>query len=240
MPEVGADPATFVAALDRGLYFEALTLTQEDRERYRSYKANALREEVKTSTASLKEFLQSLDMEAEIGPFTELVLARVVQLVGKTNQFNLTTRRHSGEQVRRMMESDEYWTQYFKLRDRFGDNGLVGVMIARRLPAESLTWEIDTWLMSCRVIGRQMEQFMLQILAEAALADGAQTIRGVYIPTAKNTLVSDLYPQLGFAKLGETPDSEVHYVLDLSVEDYTRCEFIRLRSTQSSIPPEVI
>lgn len=230
VPEIGEDPALFVATLDRGLFFESLTLSQEDRERHRIYRANTSRSEARDSAGSLEGFLQGLDMEAEAGPFNELVLARVVQLIGKTNQFNLTARRHSQAAIRRMIESDQYWTQYFKLKDRFGDNGLVGVMIARRVDADSATWEVDTWLMSCRVIGRQMEQLMFQTVAEAAVAGGVHSVRGVYNPTAKNALVSDLYPRLGFSKLRETSDGVDLYSFDLSSGNVPQCEFIRLVS----------
>jgi FkbH-like protein len=239
VPEISADPATFVATLDQGLYFEAWTLSQEDRERHQDYRANILREEIAASSASLGDFLRTLDMEAEVGPFDERVLARVVQLIGKTNQFNVTTKRYSEEQVRRRMTSDDYWTQYFKLSDRFGDNGLIGVMIARQVLADLPTWEIDTWLMSCRVIGRQMEQSMLQTLVEAAQTKGVRTIRGVYIPTAKNAMVSDLYSRLGFTRLSETASGEVQYLLDLKEQVVPRCAFIRPRNAPLAALPKI-
>lgn len=230
VPECGADPAGYVAALDRGLYFEAWSLSQEDRERHQSYRSNALREELRTSAASLEDFLRSLNMVAEIGPVGDPVLARVVQLIGKTNQFNLTSRRHSEAEVRQMIELDGSWTQYFKLNDRFGDNGLVGAMIARHIPADIPTWEIDTWLMSCRVIGRQMEQFMLQTLIDAAHKHGVRALRGVYAPTAKNAMVAQLYPRLGFTQIGQQPDGTTDYALDLTMQTIPGCEFIRIGS----------
>jgi FkbH-like protein len=239
VPEVGVDPVTFVPTLDRGLYFEAWSLSQEDMERHESYRANVLRDELAKLAGSLEDFLADLQMEAEIGAFDNSVLARVVQLIGKTNQFNVTTRRYSEEQVRRMMASDNYWTQHFKLNDRFGDNGLIGVMIARQVLADLLTWEIDMWLMSCRVIGRQMEQFMLQTLAEAAQAKGVRAIRGVYIPTAKNAMVADLYPRLNFTKLSETANGEVQYLLDLKEQVVPRCAFIRPRNAPLAALPKI-
>ncbi|MBX0331342.1 HAD-IIIC family phosphatase [Oscillochloris sp. ZM17-4] len=229
-PECGADPAGYIAALDRGLYFESWALSQEDRERHLSYRSNALRAELQAVAPSLEDFLRSLDMVAEIGVVGEPVLARVAQLIGKTNQFNLTSRRRSEAEIRQLIGQDGSWTQYFKLNDRFGDNGLVGVMIARRVPADISTWEIDTWLMSCRVIGRQMEQLMLQTLIEAAYARGVRALRGVYTPTAKNAMVAQLYPRLGFALAGEQPDGTMYYGLDLTSQATTRCEFIRVRS----------
>lgn len=227
VPEPGNDPATYIETLDRGMYFEALTLSDEDRQRHQSYRANALRTELRTRTASLDDFLRDLDMEAEIGAFNPTVLARVVQLIGKTNQFNLTTRRHSEQQIRRMLASKAYWTCYFKLRDKFDDNGLVGLLIARQLPDTPRTWEIDTWLMSCRVIGRQLELFMWQCLVEAARAQNVCFIRGVYIPTAKNAMVADLYDRLGFVPLDETRDGQHVYICDLRKVDVPACAFIR-------------
>jgi len=148
------------------------------------------------------------------GPFDEMVLPRIVQLVGKTNQFNLTGRRHSEETVRRMMVSEEYWTQFFRLRDRFGDNGLIGAIIARELAGPPNTWEIDTWLLSCRVIGRGMERFMLGTLVEAARAADVKGLKGIYLPSKKNIMVSDLYPKLGFRKI-EGQGLEESFMLDL-------------------------
>ncbi len=232
VPELGPDPADFVAALERGRYFEALALSQEDLERHQSYQANALRDELRTTAGSLEEFLCNLNMVAEAGSFNEPVLTRVVQLIGKTNQFNLTTRRHSEEQLRRMMASDEYWTCYVKLRDRFGDNGLVGLIVTRQNTDDAGTWEIDTWLMSCRVIGRQMERFMLRTMADAARAYGVQRIYGVYIPTTKNAMVANLYGQLGFESIGRLANGTENYVLDLTICDVPPCAFIR---TETSI-----
>jgi FkbH-like protein len=214
VPELGEDPATFIDVLDRGLYFESLTLSQEDRERHESYRGNILREEMRAESWSFEDFLEGLNMEAISGRFNESVLARVVQLIGKTNQFNLTSRRHSEEAIRRMMSSEEYWTQYFKLRDRFGDSGLVGVLIARLVPDSSVTWEIDSWLMSCRVIGRGMESFMLGTLIAAARDKQIKYIKGIYVPTPKSAMVSGLYTQFGFQKLGN-PEKEEAFMLEI-------------------------
>jgi FkbH-like protein len=214
VPELGDDPATFIEVLAKGLYFESLTLSQEDRERHESYRSNLLREDLRTASGSLENFLCGLNMEATIGPFHEDVLSRVVQLIGKTNQFNLTSRRHSEEAVRRMIASEAYWTHYFRLRDKFGDNGLVGVMIAHALSYSSAIWEIDTWLMSCRVIGRGMERIMLNSLIEAARTKQVKHIKGIYVPTQKNAMVSGLYPQFGF-RMTEDTGKEVTFILDL-------------------------
>ncbi len=218
VPELGADPSTFVGTLDAGRYFDALGLFAEDLERHASYRANAARAYLQESCTSLEEFLRSAQMESQVAPVTDGTLGRVVQLLGKTNQFNLTSRRHSEERVRRMMSSADAWTCTFKLRDKFGDYGLIGVLLAERVPSEPDVWEIDTWLMSCRVLGRGMERFMAQEMIEALRLRGARRIRGVYVPTVKNSVVAELYPQLGFVRASVTAGGEVRFLLDASHE----------------------
>ena len=198
VPEIGTDPAGFVDLLDRQRYFEALSLSAEDRERHRSYQANARREELKQSSGSLEAFLGNLQMVVTSGPVQPRTLDRVVQLINKTNQFNVTTRRYAAEEVTRMVSSEHWWTRSFKLSDRYGDNGLVGVLMARATDDDSTVWEIDTFLMSCRVIGRRMEDYMLSSLLADLDKRGVKRVIGVYVPTQKNSMVADLYPRLGF------------------------------------------
>jgi len=194
--EPGPDAFGFVPALNRGLYFEALALSQEDASRHEGYRANNLREEMKEGAASVDDFLRKLEMKVYRGAFSEHVLDRVVQLLGRTNQFNLTTRRHSAEAVREMMCDRRVWTRHFRLVDRFGDNGIVGLVIARESgPAE---WEIDTFLLSCRVVGRRLEDHMVSTVLGAARAAGCERVRGLYFPTAKNPMVADFYTRMGF------------------------------------------
>jgi FkbH-like protein len=135
-------------------------------------------------------------MVAEHGSFDEATLERVEQLLARTNQWNLTTRRHTRAEILALTSQPGVLTQWFRLRDRFGDHGLVGLWIAR--PRENHEWEIDSWVMSCRVIGRGLEDLMFNVLIEAAQRAGAQTLRGVYRPTAKNHLVAGLLPSVGF------------------------------------------
>jgi len=118
-------------------------------------------------------------------------------LINKTNQFNLTTRRYSEEQVRSIFKSLEYWTKCFYLKDKFGDNGLIGIMIVKKLEK---SWHIDTFLMSCRVLGRRMEKYMMTELIKSAKSEGVKLVTGEFIPTQKNTLVKNLYIELGFNK----------------------------------------
>jgi len=226
VPELGHDPSHFIARLDRERYFEVLDLSPEDYQRHESYRANVLRDNLRQTASSLDDFLRNLGMESENGPFNDLVLARVVQLVGKTNQFNLTTCRYSEGDIRRMTASSDCWTRYFKLKDRFGDNGLVGVMMAHRDTGETL-WTIDTWLMSCRVIGRQFECFMFSVLADALRARGALSVRGVYKPTAKNAMVADLYSKMGFTPIPHTAGTDAWFEFDLAKNLSSACAFIQ-------------
>lgn len=215
VPELGVDPATFVGALDAGRYFDVLSLSAEDFERHASYRAESERREMEHTSVSLEEFLRGLQMESEVAPVSDKTINRVVQLLGKTNQFNLTSRRHSEEQVRRFIQDSDVWTCAFKLRDKFGDYGLIGVIFAVKDGAEDNLWEIDTWLMSCRVLGRQMEQFMINEVINQLGERGATRIRGVYMPTKKNGMVADLYTRLGFEKTARLETGEYIFSLQL-------------------------
>jgi FkbH-like protein len=209
VPELGGDAAEYLRRIHRGLFFESLELSDEDRLRAADYAANARREELASAAASMEEFLASLEMTATVGSFDAANLPRIAQLVNKSNQFNLTTRRYTQEQLRAFAESPAHVTRWFRLRDRFGDNGLVGVMIGAA-DEEARVLDIDLWLMSCRVLGRRMEELMCGVLMRAAHERGISRLRGRYLPTAKNGMVADLYPRLGFkeggteAQLGET------------------------------------
>lgn len=203
VPELGVDPASWTETLQRGMWFEALTLSAEDRMRHQQYQANAARSQLMESSPDLSAFLSQLQMEVTCGTVNQKVLDRVAQLIGKTNQFNLTCRRHSKEQVLRLIEDEQAWTQWFRLSDRYGDNGLVGVMIAVTDQSRPHCWLVDTFLLSCRVIGRGLEQCMLALLLKAARERGIKEIVGEYVATARNEQVADLYPRYGFSPLGE-------------------------------------
>ena len=209
--ELGRSPFTFVAALDRLRLFQAGILTEEDQRRTALYQQAAAREVARESAGSLDEFLQQLFMRATDVPVGPANLARVTQLINKTNQFNLTTRRRTEAAVAQIAADDSAWVHAFHLADRFGDHGLIGVLICTA-PAPGV-WEIDTWLMSCRVLGRRMERFMFERLREAALAAGISRLVGVYRPTAKNAQVADLYPQLGFRPAAADADGQRYDLL---------------------------
>ena len=208
MPEVavvefGASAAHFVRDLDAGRYFDVLTVSEEDRQRAEMYRTEQQRDALRAQAGSLDEFLAGLDMRAAFMPVNDQNLARVTQLVNKTNQFNLTTRRYTEAQVAAIAARGG-WTGVFDLTDRFGQHGIVGLMFC--VPSDSRTWEIDTWLMSCRVLGRTLERFMLDRAIDAAKAAGVSRLVGVYRKTAKNGLVADLFDRLGFTLEAEDGD----------------------------------
>jgi FkbH-like protein len=213
VPEMPSDPALYVRALDQGLYFEALSLTDDDRQRAETYRANAQRRALEEASTSLEQFLADLRMRVELSPFDEANLPRITQLINKTNQFNLTTRRRSESQLRALMASSGCYTQAVRLSDRFGDSGLTGVLIA---VLEGQGLRIDTWLLSCRVLGREVEKVMLGALARHGPSLGATCITGDYIPTEKNAQVRDLFPRLGFEPVENQPDGVERYQLDIT------------------------
>jgi FkbH-like protein len=210
--ELGSSVFSFVVDVDRGRYFEALTLSAEDRARADQYRSEAARKHLQASSQSLDEFLAQLQLRAGAAPVNGKNLARVAQLTNKTNQFNLTTRRYTEAQVQRLAEDPDGWTCAFHLSDRMGDYGLIGVILCR--PGKAKEWEIDTWLMSCRVLGRQMEKFMFDQLLATARQRGIEEIVAVYRRTSKNGLVREHYPKLGFVKIDETTE-ETRYRLQV-------------------------
>jgi FkbH-like protein len=216
LPEVAvvdAGPSIFyyVQCLDRERYFYPLALSAEDQARAEQYRTESTREQMRAAAQSLEQFLLDLRLRASVTPITGANLARVAQLTNKTNQFNLTTRRYTDEQIRTLAADPNGWTAAFHLADRMGDYGLIGVLFCT--PAESPhRWEIDTWLMSCRALGRQMEKYIFDRLIEAAQARGVREIIGIYRPTAKNGLVADLYDQLGFRRM-DACEGETQYIL---------------------------
>lgn len=195
VPDVGSDVTRFADALEQERYFEVDKIVKEDLSRGSYYSANVQRNVSQGKFEDYGEFLNSLGMVAEIAPFAPVYLERIAQLINKTNQFNLTTRRYTAAEVEAMAKDPQYLTLYGRLNDKFGDNGLVSVLVGR---VASETLEIDVWLMSCRVLKREMELAMFDTLVEQCQARGIRKIIGVYIPSKKNGMVSGLYGELGF------------------------------------------
>lgn len=200
VPAMPQDPALYTEALHRSLCFEALSFTEEDRQRTASYRQNAERKALETSSGNVDDFLAGLQMRIDLRPFDEQNLARIVQLINKTNQFNLTTARLSTAEVSSLVGRAEFYTQYMRLRDRFGDSGITGVLIAHE---EKDGLRIDNWLMSCRVLGRRIEDVMMAALVRYAHSRNYTQLIGTYLPTAKNGQVSRIYEKFGFERISE-------------------------------------
>ena len=228
VPEVSGDPIDFIDVLERHQYFQVATLGVEDFKRTEYYRANEQRGEIEASLGGLEDFLRSLEMTAIIGPIQAATLERSTQLINKSNQFNLTTRRRSVAEVMTLTQKPDWVTVTISLADRFGDNGLISVVLGY---VQGDVLEIDTWLMSCRVLKRGVERFMLNYLCEFASACGLSYIRGEYIPTQKNDLVRGHYSELGFHNVQKEPNGRTIWELPL-VEYKPLNNFIKRIRTQ--------
>jgi FkbH-like protein len=197
VPELPEDPALYVSYLSGLNLFETASFSGEDLQRTRQYQAEAARTDFQKSFTSIDDYLRSLDMTAEVKPFDDYSLPRVAQLAQRSNQFNLRTVRYTVADIDRLRQSPGHVTLSFQLADKFGDHGLIGLVILKQL--DDATAFIDTWIMSCRVLKRGMEEFIVNQMVLQARGRGWQRLVGEYIPTAKNTMVKDLYRDLGFA-----------------------------------------
>jgi FkbH-like protein len=192
---LGPDPAGYVAQLQDCRLFEPRNITAEDAERTGQYLSDARRRELQASVTDMDAYLESLSMEAVISEFTPVDVPRLSQLINKSNQFNLTTRRRSEAEVTAVMSDPQHIGYSVRLKDRFGDHGLISVVIARK---NGPAMHIDTWIMSCRVLKRQVEEEVLNELIRLAKERGCARLEGVYLPTPKNEMVRDFYSRMGF------------------------------------------
>jgi len=224
VPEVGSDVSLFAGILEREGYFEMHKLVQDDLNRTNYYSSNAQRDAAQASFGDYGEFLASLQMTAEIGAFVPTYLERITQLINKTNQFNLTTKRYTSAEVEAIAQDPSTITLYGRLADKFGDNGLVSVIVGRVLDEEM---EIDIWLMSCRVFNREMEFAMFDALIEQCQMRGIRKIVGVYIPSAKNGLVAGLYGTLGFGSVEGTAGGRQLWSYDVPAAYEVKSHHIR-------------
>jgi FkbH-like protein len=197
VPELPEDPSEWLSVFQAAGYFEQAGFSKEDQLRAGFYKANALRAAQLERIGDHDEYLRSLGMTLSIAPFDGAGRKRIAQLISKSNQFNLTTRRYSEAEIAAMQSNSEVFTIQARLEDIFGDNGMISAVICRQT---GRCWEVDTWIMSCRVLGRRVEETLLQYLVEQARSRGITEIIGRYIPTAKNGLVRDHFSRLGFVQ----------------------------------------
>jgi FkbH-like protein len=218
VPELTEDPADYISLLANAGYFEAIGLSHEDLARAEFYQADAKRVSLQ-KVGNLEEYLRSLQMVATISPFNAVGRVRIAQLINKSNQFNLTTRRYSEHEVEAFENDPAKFCLQIRLDDRFGENGMISVVIFNTGPEE---WSCDTWLMSCRVLGRRVEEMVLACVAQAARKAGARRLKGTYIPTKKNGLVAEHFARLGFTRTSDLPDGGTTWALDLT--NYTALE----------------
>ena len=211
VPELPEDPAWYARTLAAAGYFEAISFASEDLMRAGYYQDNAKRANLGKQTGGLDAYLTSLDMTITFHPFDSKGRARIVQLVNKSNQFNLTTRRYTDAEIAEAELDPNVFTLQVRLADVFGDNGMICVVICR--VAESNVWEIDTWLMSCRVLGRKVEQAVLRELLAHARVAGIRALVGTYRPTERNKLVANHYRKLGFRNLHEVDSGLTRWYL---------------------------
>jgi len=212
VPEVGA-PETYIDVIDSNGFFEVTGISEEDLKRGGMYKANMERAKASAQFENYDDYLKSLEMKAEIKPFSPVYMARIAELTNKSNQFNLTTKRCSQAEIEAFASDPSYITLYGRLEDKFGDNGVVAVTFGHE---EDGVFHIDLWLMSCRVLKRGMEFAMMDELISEAKSRNITKIKGYYYPTAKNKMVSDFYALQGFTKINETEDGSTEWLLDLA------------------------
>lgn len=224
VPDLGLDVSRFAEVLERERYFELDRVVPDDVNRSAYYSGNAQRSAFQSGFGDYGQFLASLEMTAEIGPFLPIYLERITQLINKTNQFNLTTERYTIAKVESLALDFGYITLYGRLADRFGDNGLVSVLIGRIVESNV---ELDLWLMSCRVLNREMEFAMFDALVEQCHARGVRKIVGVYIPSKKNAMVAGHYASLGFARGEKTSEGHELWNFDVPHDYSAKTRFIR-------------
>jgi FkbH-like protein len=213
VPELPSDPAGYLDVLAAGRWFETLSFGAEDRQRADYYRDNAQRAGLQSQFRDHTDYLTSLEMAAEYGDLDSFRLPRMAQLIGKSNQFHLTGTRHGEAELRRRADGIAGQARWYALRDRFGDNGLISVVV--------FAWsdgvlDLDTWVMSCRVLARGMEEFILNDLVDQSLQRGCTAITARYVPSAKNGLVAGLYPRLGFTETAAEPGGTRCFRLDLA------------------------
>ena len=198
--------------IDRGGYFEITTLSEDDLKRKSMYQENAQRSMLREQCSNYEDYLKSLEMIAEIDCFKDIYLERITQLINKSNQFNLTTLRLTEKQIKDISAAPDYITLYARLSDRFGDNGLVCVLIAK---IQSSECSIIDFVMSCRVLKRDLEKAILDRLVEECQKNNITRITGKFIPSGRNSIVKDLYKTLGF-ELEKSENDSTFWKLDLT------------------------
>lgn len=220
VPELPEDPSYYPASLAQAGYFETTGLSADDAHRAEQYRNNAARNVAMEAVGDYEGYLASLDMVCDLRHFDDIGRTRIAQLINKSNQFNLTSRRYTEAEVRQMQNDPNLFTLQIRLTDKFGDNGMISVVVFNKGPQE---WTCDTWLMSCRVLGRRVEEATLAIVADAARREGAAHLTGEFIPSAKNRIVAEHFQKMGFTKRPEESNGTTYWQLNLT--EYVCPEF---------------
>jgi FkbH-like protein len=223
--ELPKNPRLYRETLENLNVFDVLSLTKEDLVRGEMYAGKRKRAELEQSASSIEDFLRTLDLKVKIQPVNNFDTPRVVQLIGKTNQFNLTTRRHTDAEVRQFRESKDAIVYSMAVTDKFGDEGVVGVAIVK---IKDDDWWVDSLLMSCRVIGRSVETALIAKIVADARESKAKRIIGEYIPTKKNPPAADLYERHGFGMPEETDNNGTSWILNLDTDTVEVPDWIEL------------
>ncbi|PLT35494.1 HAD family hydrolase [Bacillus sp. V5-8f] len=222
VPDIGQNVEKFIDFIDRNGYFEPIRISKEDLQRNHFYELNKKREEIKSKYKDYGDYLKSLNMIADINYFKPIYLERISQLTNKTNQFNLTTKRYTLTEIEEISKSKNKIPLYGRLKDKFGDNGLITVVIG---DVKGKELHIDLWLMSCRVLKRDMEKAMFDAIVEECIKKGIERIYGYYYKTQKNNMVKDHYRNLGF-KAVEESDSHGKWIMEVKKANEKKNSFI--------------
>jgi len=201
VPELPEDPALYLQYLRQMDLFEVASYSTEDSQRTAQYRDQAERAVFEASFGSYEDYLAGLEMKAVAAPFDAFHYPRIAQLTQRSNQFNLRTVRYTEAEIAALAEDDSHICLYFTLRDKFGDHGLISVVVLDKEPQDVLF--ISEWLMSCRVLKRGMEEFIVNKILQTAADRGFRKVVGEYLPTQKNAMVKDLYEKMGFARIAE-------------------------------------
>ncbi len=218
VPELPPDPALYARTLAAAGYFETTRFSAEDLARAEFYQENSRRVALQQATGDIDSYLRSLQMEIAFQAFDETGRARIAQLISKSNQFNLTTRRYSEAEVKALQNDASHLTLQIRLVDSFGDNGMISVVVCK--PLDEQTLEFDTWLMSCRVLGRKVEQAVLQEVLEYARQRGFRRLLGRYVPSERNGLVEKHYEKLGFLHKESLDDGTTLWEMEVGSQQF--------------------
>lgn len=219
----------YIQMIDKSAFFELTSFTSDDIKRDQMYKDNLKRQQSLSVFTDYNDYLKSLEMKGEIQSFIPLYMSRIAQLTNKSNQFNLTTKRYSQNDIEDIANDDSHITLYGKMEDKFGDNGVVSIVIGKIGGAYNDELHMELWLMSCRVLKREMEFAMMDELVYKAKSRGIKKIFGYYYPTAKNSMVKDFYAIQGFGKVKEDEDGNTVWELDISGDYQVKQNVIQIK-----------